>query len=151
MRPEATARIRLATARLCLTLGWSPLHEVGLANGRRADILALRPDGGFVCIEIKSDLNDFRADQKWHHYRDYADALYFAVNNGFPQNLLPPDTGLIVADGLADVLRHAPEHPLPPARRRVLMHRFATLAVQRLADLEDPAGMAILQTALRSE
>ncbi|MGC8475683.1 MAG: MmcB family DNA repair protein, partial [Acetobacteraceae bacterium] len=44
--------IRRATARLCLHLGWAPLHEVPLPNGRRADILALAADGSFTCIEI---------------------------------------------------------------------------------------------------
>ena len=33
-----------------------------LPNGRRADILALRPDAGFVCIEVKSGARDFLAD-----------------------------------------------------------------------------------------
>ena len=37
--PERTFLIRRAAARLCLRLGWAPLHEVRLANGRRADIL----------------------------------------------------------------------------------------------------------------
>ena len=72
-----------------------PLHEVRLANGRRADILALRPDGGFVCIEIYSGLADFRADQKWPDYRDYADALCFAVDADFPLDVLPDAAGLI--------------------------------------------------------
>ena len=49
--PERSLAIRRAAARLCGRLGWAPLHEVPLPNGRRADILALRPDGGFVCIE----------------------------------------------------------------------------------------------------
>ncbi len=52
--PERSLAIRRAAARLCGRLGWAPLHEVPLPNGRRADILALRPDGGFVCIEVKS-------------------------------------------------------------------------------------------------
>ncbi len=60
--PMRTEQVRRAAARLCLHLGWSPLHEVRLPNGRRADILALRPDGGFVCIEVKSGLPDFLAD-----------------------------------------------------------------------------------------
>ncbi len=124
---------------------------MSLANGRRADILALRPDGGFVCIEIKSDANDFRADRKWHHYREFADALYFAVDADFPQNLLPADTGLIVAEDSADVLRSAPEHRLAPARRRAMLQRFATLAAHRLACVQDPVGVTILQTALRCE
>ena len=43
--PERAFAIRRATARLCLRLGWAPLHEVALPNGRRADILALRAAG----------------------------------------------------------------------------------------------------------
>lgn len=149
--PLRTARVRLATARLCVALGWAPLHEVRLGNGRRADILALRPDGGFVCIEIKSDMRDFQADRKWHHYREFSDALYFAVDADFPQALLPEDAGLIVAEENADLLREAPEHRLPPARRRALVHRFATLAAERLVALEDPVGMAMLNSALSCE
>jgi hypothetical protein len=150
--PERTARIRRAIALFCLQLGWAPLHEVPLANGRRADILALRPDGGFVCIEIKSGSRDFLTDLKWPEYRDYSDALYFAVDADFPLGLLPEDAGLIVtADLAADLLRDSAAHPMPPARRRVVMQRFAWLAANRLATLEDPAGVAALRAALRVE
>jgi len=150
--PERSLAIRRATARLCGRLGWAPLHEVPLPNGRRADILALRPDGCFVCIEVKSGLRDFLTDLKWPDYRDFSDALFFAVDPDFPQELLPAETGLIVAAGLeADLLRDAPTHPLPSARRRALLQRFALLAAGRLAALEDPGGLADLRAALRVE
>ena len=150
--PERTAAIRRATARLCLQRGWSPLHEVAFANGRRADILALRPDGGFACIEIKSGERDFRADSKWQDYRAFSDALFFAVDLDFPRALLPEDTGLIVAwDNRAEILRDAPSHPLPPARRKAVTHRFATLAAARLCALEDPEGTALLRIGSRAE
>ncbi len=122
-----------------------------LDNGRRADILALRGDGGFACIEIKSDANDFRADRKWHFYREFADSLYFAVDPDFPQHLLPEDAGLIVASEVADVLREAPEHRMVPARRRALTQLFARLAATRLAAVQDPMGAAMMQSALRCE
>lgn len=150
--PDRAARIRRAVARLCGRLGWAPLHEVPLPNGRRADLLALRPDGGFACIEVKSGPRDFLVDAKWPEYRDYADALFFAVDAEFPQDLLPLDAGLIVACELeAEVLRDPPAHPLPGARRRALLHRFALLAASRLAAAEDPAGFAALRAALRVE
>lgn len=150
--PERSMAIRRATARLCGRLGWAPLHEVPLPNGRRADILALRPDGCFVCIEVKSGARDFLTDLKWPDYRAYADALFFAVDGDFPQELLPADTGLIVAAGLeAELLRDAPSHPVPSARRRALLHRFALLAAGRLAAVEDPGGLADLRAALRVE
>lgn len=150
--PERSLAVRRAAARLCLQLGWSPLHEVPLPNGRRADILALRPDGGFACIEVKSGARDFLTDGKWPEYREYSDELYFAVDADFPLGLLPDDAGLLVACGPdADMLRPAPAHPLPPARRRALLHRFASLAAVRLAWVEDPAGMAGIRMALRAE
>jgi len=150
--PERASAIRRATARLCLRLGWAPLHEVALPNGRRADILALRADGCFACIEVKSGPRDFLTDIKWQNYRDYADELFFAVDADFPLALLPAEAGLIVAAGLeAELLREAPAHPLPGARRRALLHRFALLAAGRLATLEDPGGVADMRAALRVE
>lgn len=139
-----------AAMRYCLARAWSPLCEVPLPDGRRADILALRPDGGFVIIEVKSCARDFLTDAKWQDYRGFSDELHFAVDLDFPQTLLPDDVGLIVSDGWdAAHIREAPAHPLAPARRKALMHRFATLAATRLAGLTDPTGLAERRAALR--
>lgn len=150
--PERALAIRRATARLCLRLNWVPLHEVSLPNGRRADILALRTDGGFVCIEIKSGLRDFQVDRKWWEYREFADHLFFAVDIDFPSDVLPTETGLIVvADQAAELIREAPEHKLPAARRAALLRLWALLAGSRLTVLEDPAAVADLRASLRAE
>lgn len=150
--PERTSAVRRATARMCAQLGWAVVHEMPLPNGRRADILALRPDGGFVCIEVKSGARDFLCDAKWPEYRAFSDALYFAVDLDFPLALLPDDTGLIVVSPpWAEMLRDAPEHRLTPSRRRGLLHRFALLAATRLAALEDPMGYAESRAALLVE
>ena len=146
------AAVRLASARLCAEHGWAALHEVALPNGRRADLLALRPDGGFVCIEVKSCARDFLVDGKWPEYREYADALYFAVDADFPRDLLPFEAGLIVAcDGGAEVLREPTAHPMAPARRRALLLRFAQLGAARLHALTDPAGWTAARSALLCE
>jgi len=137
--PERTAGVRKAASRLCRALGWSLLHEMALPNGRRADILALRRDGDFVCVEVKSGASDFLSDSKWPDYREFSDYLFFAVDSDFPLALLPEEVGVIVtAGGEAAVLREAPIHRLAPARRRALLHRFATLAACRLEALIDP-------------
>lgn len=126
---------------------------MSLPNHRRVDILALRPDGGFACIEVKSGLRDFQSDAKWPEYRDYSDALYFAVDTDFPTDVLPETCGLIVVHGPAeaDIVREAPAHPLAPARRRALLHRFAAVAAGRLALYEDPEGIAGIRAALKVE
>jgi hypothetical protein len=150
--PERTTQVRRAAARLCLQLGWAPVHEMTLPNGRRADIMALRPDGGFVCIEVKSGLRDFQTDLKWPEYRDFCDALFFAVDEDFPDALIPAETGLIVVVAReAALVREAPAHPLAPSRRRAITQRFAALAAMRLALAEDPAAAAELRAALRVE
>jgi hypothetical protein len=150
--PERALAIRRAAARLCLRLAWAPLHEVSLPNGRRADILALRGDGGFACIEVKSGIRDFLTDRKWWEYREFCDLLYFAVDCDFPIGILPEETGLIVvAEQHADLIREAPEHRLTAARRSALLRRWALLAGRRLAVLEDPAGVADLRASPRVE
>jgi hypothetical protein len=150
--PERTALIRRAAARLCLRLGWAPLHEVRLANGRRADILALQPGGGFVCIEVKSGLRDYLTDGKWTEYQPFCDQFFFAVDYDFPHDILPPETGLMIcADREADMLREPPAIRLPSARRKALMERFAWLAAGRLAALEDPMGVTNLVLALSDD
>jgi len=73
--PEVALVVRRGAARLCGSLAWAALHEVPLPNGRRADILALRPDGGFACIEVKSGPRDFLTDAKWPEYRAYCGCI----------------------------------------------------------------------------
>ncbi len=120
--------------RLFASLGQACLPEVPLANGRRADIMALDPGGAITIVEIKSCLNDFRSDQKWPEYAPFCDRFCFAVSAAFPHAVLPEAAGLIVADSFGGaVLREAPEHRLAPARRKAMTLRFARLAALRLA------------------
>jgi hypothetical protein len=119
--------------------GFATLLEVPLANGRRADVLALGRDGDLVVVEIKSSAADFKSDRKWREYRDSCDRLYFAVPAGFPTELIPDDCGLIIADPFgAAFLREAAAVPLAAARRRAVLLRFARLGAGRLRRLIDP-------------
>jgi hypothetical protein len=142
--PLATAALLArSTCRALEQLGYASLLEFPLANGRRADILALGKSGELMIVEIKSSVADFRADRKWAEYRDFADRLYFAVPNEFPALLIPEQCGLIVADAFgAAVLRHGAVTPLAAARRRAVTLRFAMAAAMRLRRQLDPqAGL----------
>jgi hypothetical protein len=125
-------------------LGYASLLEFPLANGRRADILALGRGGELAIVEIKSSVTDFRADRKWPEYRYFADRFYFAVPNIFPTALIPEDCGLIVADAFAaSLIRGGSPTVLAPGRRRALTLRFALTAATRLRRHIDPqAGLA---------
>ncbi len=131
-RPEVTSAVTRGAARLFEALGYAPLLEVGLPNGRRADIMALGPRGQIAIAEVKSSLEDFRVDLKWPEYLPYCDAFYFAVAPEFPREILPEGPGLIIADGFGGaIVGDAPASPLAPARRRALLLAFARLAAFR--------------------
>jgi hypothetical protein len=131
-RPETTASVTRGAARLLADMGYAPLLEVGLPNGRRADVMALGRKGDIVICEVKSGPEDYRVDRKWPEYAPFCDAFFFAVAAEFPQTLLPDHPGLIVADGFGGaVIRDAPSTPLAPARRKALTLAFARLAAQR--------------------
>jgi hypothetical protein len=137
--PKELAR---GVARALAQLGMASLLEVPLANGRRADLLALASDGTLLIVEVKSSVADFRSDRKWPDYRAFCDRLAFAVAADFPRELIPGDCGLIVADPFgAVILREGEARPLAPARRRALTLRFARLGATRLRRLVDPAAV----------
>lgn len=134
----ATGVRRLLSARGCATV-----TELTLASGRRADVIALTPDGCLWIVEVKSCLADFRADLKWREYRDFCDRFFFAVPPDFRTEILPEDAGLILADGFgAHLEREAPEHKLAGARRKAVTLRFAHVAANRHHALFDPRGAA---------
>ena len=131
-RPQTTGVVTRGAARLLIDLGYAPLLEVCLPNGRRADIMALGPKGQIAICEVKSSLEDYRADRKWGEYLPYCDAFFFAVAPEFPRQILPEGPGLIVADGFGGaVIGEAPDTPLAPARRKALTLAFARLAAMR--------------------
>lgn len=136
--PTALAVAR-GTRRLLAGFGYASVTELTLASGRRADLVALGPDGTLWIVEIKSSVADLRADTKWPDYRDYCDRLFFAIPDHVPHDIMPPEAGLIVADAYgAALLREAPEHRLAGARRKAVMLRFAQAAASRLHTLADP-------------
>ena len=133
VEPASAALLSRGACRTLELLGYASLVEFPLANGRRADVLALGRTGDLVIIEIKTSVADFRADRKWNAYRDFSDRLYFAVPNDFPRALIPEECGLMVADSVgAAVLRDGNTTKLGAGRRRALIMRFARVAAARL-------------------
>jgi hypothetical protein len=133
------AEICRGTMRTLLALDHVAVAEVPLANGRRADLAAVDRAGGIVIVEVKSSRTDFMTDRKWPDYLGFCDRFYFAVGVGFPEAILPPEEGLIVADRYAAEVARPPQHrPLPAARRKAMLIRIARLAALRLHGVLDP-------------
>jgi hypothetical protein len=140
LRREAVTReVCRGVGRLLRALGYASLNELPLPNGRRADVVGLSAAGDIWIVEVKSSVEDLRVDHKWPEYRDFSDALFFAVAPAFPLDLIPADTGLILADRYgAEIVRPAPEHRLAPARRKSMTLRFARAAALSLQAAADP-------------
>lgn len=140
---ETALAIARGTARFLRAMGFSCVAEVTLPSGRRADLVAMNERSDIWIIEIKSSLEDLRADQKWQDYRAHCDRLFFAFTQDLPCEVFPGDTGLIVADAYGAHLHcDAPEHRLPAATRKVMMMRFGLVAARRINRLVDPQGHA---------
>jgi hypothetical protein len=119
--------------------GFVSVEEFVPARGLRIDVMALGPKGELWVIECKSCRADFQTDSKWQGYLEWGDRFFWAVDADFPTELLPPDTGLILADAWdAEIIRMAPETKLAAARRKTLLHKFASHAARRLQSLRDP-------------
>ncbi|WP_166416116.1 MmcB family DNA repair protein [Cochlodiniinecator piscidefendens] len=108
-------------------------------RGLRNDVFALGPKGELWVVECKSSRADFLSDHKWRNYLEWCDRYFWAVDSDFPLDLLPDETGIIIADGYdADILRMAPEAKLPAARRKALTLKFARHAALRWQGARDP-------------
>ena len=132
--------------RLFRHMGFAPIIEYPLGNGRRADVAGLNRKGMMVIAEVKSGLADFRADGKWPDYLAFCDCFYFAVGADFPLDVFAgaqPEmqrSGIIVADRFGGtIVREAGEIKMNAGRRRAETLRFARRAAARLHRVMDPA------------
>ena len=140
---ETALAVARGTSRLLHSLGFACISELSLPSGRRADLVALNGRGEIWIVEIKSSVEDLRADHKWEDYRAHCDRLFFAFTQKMSCDLFPKDTGLIVADAYgAHLVCDAPEHRLPAPTRKLMTVRFAMTAAQRISRLVDPQGHA---------
>ena len=137
-RQSDTARmIQRGVGRLLVAHDFSVLYELPLASGRRADVIGLNGGGEIWIVEIKSSVEDFRADHKWPDYRQHCDRLFFATHKDVPLDIFPEDCGLILSDGYgAHMLREAPEHKLSAPTRKAVTFAFARVAAGRLLLVE---------------
>lgn len=138
---QTALAVARGTSRWLGSLGFSCISELPLPSGRRADLVALNGRGDLWIVEIKSSVEDLRADHKWQDYRAHCDRLFFAFPQDLPCEIFPAETGLIVADAYGAHLHcEAPEHRLPAPTRKLMTVRFGMAAAQRINRLIDPQG-----------
>src|SRR6201992_306193 len=131
---QTAADVARGVSRMLIQQGFSPILEFTLANGRRLDVAALGADGTLLGVEIKVALADLRGDTKWPDYLEFCELFYFAVPPDFPDEHVPPGTGLIVADRYGGaIVRPSPDWKIHPSRRKAVTLSFAKVAAERLA------------------
>lgn len=134
-------RLARGVCRHLTSLGFASLEEFVPDRGLRVDVIAMGPKGEVWIVECKSSRADFSSDSKWQGYLPWCDRYFWAVDADFPTDLLPGDTGLILTDAYdAEIMRMAPEHKLPPARRKAVTLGFARTCAARLGQHRDPTA-----------
>lgn len=136
-------RLARGVARLLTRLGHAALPEFVPAGGLRVDVISVSPRGEIWVVECKSCRADFVSDRKWQGYLEFCDRFFWAVDAGFPEDLLPEGSGLIRADPWgAELIRMGPESRLAGARRARLLRDIARVSTARLLALTDPMGIS---------
>ena len=116
---------------------------IGSVEPMSVDVMAIDPRVEIWIVECKSSRTDFTSDSKWSMYLEWCDAFYWAVDADFPSEILPLETGVIVADDYdAEIVRTPERSKLPGARRRSLTLKFAHAAAGRHIRQTDP-GLAL--------
>ena len=125
------------------TLNMTALTEFVPVRGLRVDVIALSAKGEIWIVECKSSLADFRTDTKWQGYLEWCDRFFWAVPQDFPVEVLPNETGLIIADRFdAAIVREAPLEKMAAARRKAMTLKLARTAMRRqLGWLEPDLGV----------
>ena len=120
-------------------MGLPSLSEYSPVRGLRVDVIVLAPSDEIWIVECKSSKIDFKSDKKWQNYLEWCDRYFWAVDSDFPKDILPFDTGLIIADSYdAKILIESPLNKLPAARRKKIVRSMASTACNRLAACTDP-------------
>lgn len=141
--PKAGQKLARGVARLLSAMGHAPLAEFVPTGGLRVDVISVSPKGEIWVVECKSSRADYQSDQKWQGYLEWCDRFFWAVDENFPETLLPLDSGLIRADAWgAELMRMAPEAKLSGARRAKVLRDIARTAASRLQALTDPMGIS---------
>ena len=113
--------------------------ELGLANGRRLDVVGLTQYGTIRAVEVKVSRADFFADKKIAYYLHYCDYLHLAVPEDMVSllefadwaGLIHPRPGLmyVAANHGVKVVRKAEHQGAVPFPNRIdVIHRMAMRA-----------------------
>jgi hypothetical protein len=132
-------RLARGVCRALRGLDFVTLEEVTPEPGLRVDVMALGPKGEIWIFECKSSRADYRSDHKWQGYLPWCDRFFWAVSVDFPTDILPAQTGVMLADDWGGEIARWPDPaPLAAARRKALTLRFARQAALRHQGLRDP-------------
>ena len=138
-QPRPGQLLARGVCRHLLSHDFVTVEEFTPTSGLRVDVMALGPKGEVWVIECKSSRADFAGDHKWQGYLEWCDRYFWAVDERFPNELLPQETGLIIADAYdAEIIRMGPEAKLAPARRKTIVQKFARHAARRWQLARDP-------------
>lgn len=139
---DAAKELVLGVQALFYDLGYCSIAEMHVSSGRRVDVIGLDRRGRFAVAEIKTNPADLRSDQKWPEYLAFCDVFYFAIPVNFPIEIVPNETGLIIADQFGgEILRPSPHHIMTMGRRNRQIMQFARTAGTRLRQYDRQSGV----------
>lgn len=137
-RAQTAEALKKAVSMMFFKYGYSMTTELGVKSWgrRRVDVIGNKISGDIVIVEVKSSVADFRTDNKWTEYLEYADRAYLAFTKEVARKIhdnpelkarIPKRVGVLVlgSDGYMKTARPARREPVSTENRISILARLA--------------------------
>jgi hypothetical protein len=140
-RREVAEGLKLSAAFFLFRRGYACAFELAISawGGRRADVIGNKVSGHIIMVEVKSSVEDFKADRKWPTYlrSRVADKFYFIFTESVWDKIqakpelakrIQKTPGVLLLDektGYAYVKKHAATIEVPVENRVSMLARLA--------------------------
>jgi hypothetical protein len=142
---ETAAAIQRGVGRMLRGAGFACVPELSLANGRRADVLALGRKGEDLDHRDQVFTSRLSERQQVARLHGILRQVLLCHTADMDPSLIDEGAGLIIADAWgADIVRDAAEDQACSARRKAVTLLVARTAAMRLHSATDPNADSLL-------
>ncbi len=137
---KSTREILQKTMQLLISKGYKVITEFALPNKKRVDIIGINSKKKIVIIEVKSNKNNFKNDNKWKKYLKYCNYFYFSCSEEIKNIKFPRNVGFILCSYKKNIKisKYSQYKKISESVKNKLIHNYALSAASKFHRLIDP-------------
>ena len=136
---KSTRKILQKTMQLLISKGFKIITEFALPNKKRVDIIGINTKKEIVIVEVKSNKNNFKNDNKLKKYLKYCNYFYFSCNEEIKDICISKKVGIILYNSKnIEISRYSKYRKLSELIKNKIIYNFALSAASKFHRLVDP-------------